>query len=389
VSKPLADIKILDLSRLIPGPFATMVLSDLGARVDKIEDAGAGDYLRYLLPQRGGAALAFHALNRGKRSAVLDLKKPEGRDAFARLVGHYDVLFEQFRPGVLERLGLGQDELRERHPRLIVCSLTGYGHTGPMRDRAGHDINYLARAGVLAAQGPPDAAPQVPAFQLADVSGGMWCVIAILAALRERDQTGRGKFCDIAMTDGVLGFATLATAAALAGEPVARGAEVLSGGIAPYQSYLSKDGAPMTLGALEPKFWVTFALANGLDPDPTALLPGEHQPAIKERVAEVFASRTRDEWIEFSKTNDCCVEPAIGFGEMWNDAQLSARQLFFETDAGGETLRLFRTPVSTRDETPPPAPRAGEHTRVVLSEAGFSDDEIDALVRAGAVKASE
>jgi crotonobetainyl-CoA:carnitine CoA-transferase CaiB-like acyl-CoA transferase len=380
--RPLEGIRILDLTRLIPGPFASMVLCDLGAQVDKIEDPGAGDYLRYVPPQRAGAAIAFHALNRGKRSAVLDLKKPEGRAAFERLVAGYDVLFEQFRPGVLERLGLGHAELRARHPRLIVCALTGYGRSGPLSGRAGHDINYLARSGVLAAQGPGDAQPQLPGFQLADVSGGMWCVIAILAALRERDQSGQGKICDIAMTDGVLGFATLTIASALAGEPPPRGGEVLTGGIAPYGSYLSKDGVPMTLGALEPKFWFAFAGAVGLDADPTALIPGDHQPELKRRVAEVFAARTAEQWSAFASEHDCCVEPATR--DPWSEPQLQARRMFFETTAQGETLRLFRTPVSPTDDTPAPAPRAGEHTRVILREAGLSDEEIDRLVAAGA-----
>jgi crotonobetainyl-CoA:carnitine CoA-transferase CaiB-like acyl-CoA transferase len=382
--RPLEGVRILDLSRLIPGPFATLVLRDLGAQVDKVEDAGAGDYLRYMAPERGGTALAFHALNRGKRSAVLDLKKPGGRAAFERLVGRYDVLFEQFRPGVLDRLGLGHEALLRRHERLVICALTGYGQNGPLRDRAGHDLNYLARSGLLSAQGPVDAPPQVPGFQLADVSGGMWCVIAILAALRERDATGKGKICDVAMTDGVLGFSVLAVASALGGEPVVRGNEVLTGGIAPYQTYLAKDGVPMTLGALEPKFWMTFAAGNGLEPDGTALLPGEHQAALKERVAQVFAGKTSDEWLAFAAEHDCCVEPAIGAAQLASDPHLQARGLFFDIEVAGEPLRHFRTPVSARDDVPPPAPRRGEHTRAILREAGLGDDEIDALVASGA-----
>src|SRR3954471_8924918 len=181
--QPLKGIRILDLSRLLPGPFATLVLADLGATVDKIEDTGGGDYLRHMPPQVAGESAAFQLLNRGKRSAVIDLKKPEGRAAMKRLVGAYDVLFDQFRPGVLARLGLGHDELRAAHPRLVICALTGYGQTGELAQKAGHDLNYLARSGVLGAQGPVDGPPQVPGFQLADFSCGMWSVVAILAAL--------------------------------------------------------------------------------------------------------------------------------------------------------------------------------------------------------------
>ncbi|MFS8064857.1 MAG: CaiB/BaiF CoA transferase family protein, partial [Byssovorax sp.] len=262
--RPLADVRVLDLSRLLPGPFATLVLADLGASVDKIEDAGGGDYLRVMPPQVAGESVAFQLLNRGKRSAVLDLKKPEGKAAFLRLLGSYDVLFEQFRPGVLDRLGLGHAALRAAHPRLIICALTGYGQTGPLAQRAGHDLNYLARSGVLGAQGPSDRPPQVPGFQLADVSGGLWSVIAIQAALIERARTGLGTFIDIAMTDGVLGFAITAMASALAGDPAPRGEEPLTGGIAPYNTYTSSDGHPMTLASLEPKFWMSFCAATGL-----------------------------------------------------------------------------------------------------------------------------
>src|SRR5262249_25285442 len=188
------------------------------------------------------------------------------------LLGTYDVLFEQFRPGVLGRLGIGHADLRAAHPRLVICALTGYGQTGALATRAGHDLNYLARAGVLGAQGPADGPPTVPGFQVADISGGMWCVIAILAALAERARTGEGQVLDIAMTDGVLGFATTALGAAMAGSPPARGGEALSGGIAPYNTYLSKDGHPITLAALEPKFWMTFCAAVGIEASMEAFL---------------------------------------------------------------------------------------------------------------------
>jgi crotonobetainyl-CoA:carnitine CoA-transferase CaiB-like acyl-CoA transferase len=299
--RPLQGTRVLDLSRLLPGPFATLVLADLGATVDKIEDSTGGDYLRHMPPHVAGESVAFQLLNRGKRSAVLDLKKPEGRAAMKRLVASYDVLFDQFRPGVLTRLGLGYDELRAIHPRLIICALTGYGQTGDLAQRAGHDIDYLARAGILGAQGPAGGAPQVPGFQLADISGGMWCVIAIQAALAQRARTGEGAVLDIAMTDGVLGFNAMAVGAALAGQDVKRGDEPLTGGIAPYQTYLSSDGHPIALGALEPKFWTSFCVNAGIEVDMSALLPGPHQAAIKHRVAAAFAGKTREEWARFGR----------------------------------------------------------------------------------------
>ena len=384
--RPLQDIRVLDLTRLLPGPFASLVLADLGASVDKIEDAGPGDYLRHMPPHAGGESAAFQLLNRGKRSAVIDLKKPDARAAFLRLVRSYDVLFEQFRPGVLDRLGLGHDVLRRENPRLVVCALTGYGQTGELSQRAGHDLNYLARAGVLGAQGPVGAPPQVPATQLADVSGGMWCVIAILSALRERDRTGQGATLDIAMTDGILGFASTAMASALAGERVRRGDEPLTGGIAPYQTYLSKDGHPMTLAALEPKFWMSFCAGVGVEATMDALMPGPHQSDLKSKIASIFASKTRQEWIAFAAERDCCVEPALDPSEIAADAHLQSRGLFFTLDTPRGPVPQMRLPITPRDFTPSPPPKKGEHTRAILRDAAFTDDEIEALIRSGTAR---
>jgi len=384
--RPLHGTRVLDLSRLLPGPFATLVLADLGATVDKIEDTGGGDYLRHMPPHAAGESVAFQMLNRGKRSAVLDLKKPEARAAFRRLVARYDVLFDQFRPGVLARLGLGHDALLAENPRLVICALTGYGQDGELSQRAGHDLNYLARSGVLGAHGPAGGAPQVPGFQMADISGGMWCVIAILAALRERDRTGQGRVLDVAMADGVLGFSMLAIGGALAGEEVKRGDEVLTGGIAPYNTYLAKDGHPITLAALEPKFWAAFCAGAGLEPDMSALFPGPHQAAIKARVAAVFAGKTREEWAAFGAEHDCCVEPVTLPAEVRDDPHLASRGLFFQLPTPRGEVPQLRTPVTPRDDRFAPPPRAGEHTRAVLREGGLTDAEIDALVSAGAAR---
>lgn len=386
--RPLRGLRVLDLSRLIPGPFATLVLADMGATVDKVEDPGGGDYLRHMPPAVAGASGAFHALNRGKRSLVLDLKRPEGRELLLRLLAGYDVLFEQFRPGVLDRLGLGHAALRERFPRLVICALTGYGQTGPLAHRAGHDLNYLARAGILGFQGPAGAPPQVPGFQMADVSGGLWSVIAILGALRERDRTGHGAVLDVAMADGVLGFASFSLGGLFAGQAAPRGEEPLAGGIAPYNTYLSSDDQPITLAALEPKFWASFCAGAGLEPDMTALFPGPHQAALKERLAALFRTRTRAEWEAFNAQHDCCVEPALAPSELRADPHLAARGLFFDVSVDGAPVGQFRTPVTpSPDEAPPaPAPRSGQHTDEVLAEAGLGEGEIAALRASGVVR---
>lgn len=378
--RPLLGKRILDLSRLLPGPFTTLVLADLGATVDKFEDLGGGDYLRHLVPG------AFDLLNRGKRGALLDLKKPEGRAAFERILGSYDVLFEQFRPGVLERLGLGHDVLRSKYPRLVICALTGYGQTGELAHRAGHDINYLARSGLLGSQGPTDAPPQLPGFQMADVSGGMWCVIAILAALAERERTGQGRVLDISMTDGVLGFATATLAAAFSGESLPRGASGLTGGIAAYNTYMSKDGHPFALGALEPKFWLSFCSAAGIEPRMEALLPGPHQVELKQIVANAIAQKTRAEWIEIQAKADCCLEPVVMQEDLRKDSFIESRGLFFDLETPKGPIPQYRTPVTPRDVAFEPPPRPGQHTRSVLLDAGLSDAEIDELIRVGAIR---
>jgi crotonobetainyl-CoA:carnitine CoA-transferase CaiB-like acyl-CoA transferase len=381
--RPLIGTRVLDLTRLLPGPFASLVLADLGAQVDKIEDPGGGDYTRVGVPQVGGMSAAFHALNRGKRSAVLDLKKPQGVAAFRRVLPHYHVLFEQFRPGVLERLGLGHEELLRENPKLVICALTGYGQNGPMAAKAGHDINYMARAGLMGLQGPATGAPQLPAFQLADVGGGLWSVVAILAALRERDRTGHGSVLDIAMLDSVIPFSTIALSKLFGGELPKRGAEMLTGGIAGYQTYATRDRQAMTLGALEPKFLMRFMQGAGIEADMSALLPGPHQAELQRRFADVFASKTRAEWEALSEDWDCCLEPVLRPDELNADPQLLARGVFFEVETGEGPVGQYRTPVTPHDLEPTPAPRQGQHTTQILHEAGLSDQDIAELRAAG------
>ncbi|MBK8941634.1 MAG: CoA transferase [Polyangiaceae bacterium] len=387
-STPLDDVRVLDLSRLLPGPFATLVLADMGATVDKIEDPGQGDYLRHMPPQVGEQNVAFGMLNRGKRSAVLDLKRSEGQRALSQMVGTYDVLFEQFRPGVLARLGLDPATLRERHPRLIICSLTGYGQTGPLAMRAGHDLNYLARAGVLGAQGPASQAPQLPGFQLADISGGLWSVVAILAALRHRDHTGEGAWLDIAMSEGTVPFYLTSLGAALAGHPGRRGDEQLTGAIAPYGVYPTKDGRWLTLAALEPKFWITFCSTFGREPSMSDLVPGEHQVQVKAWVEGVTRAKTVDEWRAYAGTHDVPIEPVLSLDEVAGDEHLAARQVFTKIATPDGDVPQVRTPVTPRREPSETklAPRQGEQTRLILEQAGLAGAVIDELFAAGVAR---
>jgi alpha-methylacyl-CoA racemase len=383
---PLAGVKVLDLSRLLPGPFASLVLADLGARVDKIEDTEGGDYLRMMPPLRAGVSSMFLALNRNKRSACLDLKKKSGRAALLRLVARYDVLLEQFRPGVLDRLGLGHRLLLERNPRLIVCALTGYGQDGPLAGRAGHDLNYLARAGVLGMSGPADAAPQVPGFQIADIGGGLWCVAAILAALHGRQATGVGTVVDVSMLESSMSFALSGFGQLFGGHLPSRGDGPLTGGLALYGTYATRDGRFVALAALEPKFWSAFCAGAGLAEDMSALLPGAHQAALKETLRALFASRTRAEWEIFGRDHDCCLEPVLEPEELGGDEQLRARGAFFEMGSPWGPIGQLRTPLTDRGRTHEAPPRQGEHTDAILHEAGIDDETIAAMKAEGAAR---
>ena len=381
---PLDGVRVLDLTRLIPGPYATMVLADLGARVDKVEDP-AGDYLRAMPPLLGDTSSLFLALNRNKRSACIDLKNPAGRAALLRLVDRYDVLCEAFRPGVMSRLGLSSDTLRVGNPRLVYCALSGYGADGPLAHRAGHDLTYLARSGVLGMQGPPGAPPQVPGFQVADIGGALWAVVGILAALHERARTGVGGFVDVSLMEASMPFAAAAIGQLQAGLPLRRGDEMLTGGLAVYGTYETKDRRYVALAALEWKFWEAFCRGLGREPEGSALVPGEHQVALRRTLTEVFASRTRDEWEAFGRANDCCVEPVLEPEDLARDEHLKARGLFFDAESPWGSIGQLRIPLA-RAETPRgPPPRKGEHTTEILREGGLEEEEITALRRSGAI----
>jgi crotonobetainyl-CoA:carnitine CoA-transferase CaiB-like acyl-CoA transferase len=384
-SGPLRDLRVLDLSRLLPGPFCTLLLSDLGARVDKLEDPGAGDYLRVIPPSKNGLSGRFIALNRDKRSLCLDLKRPEGRAAFLRLVSRYDVVVESFRPGVMERLGVGYEALAAVNARIVLCSISGYGQTGPYRDRAGHDLNYIALAGVLGLNGSPER-PMVPGVQIADIAGGgLFGALGILAALHEARATGKGSHVDVSMCEGALAFLlTELGNLELTGAPPRRGEELLNGGAACYGVYRTRDGRYLSVGALEPKFWEAFNRAIGREVDLSELVgPADVQARVRADVQAILETRTRAEWEAVFAATDACVEPVLAPDEIAAHPQHAARGLFFRA---GDFAQVH-TPVAVDRNAPhAPPPAQGEHTTQVLAEAGFTDEEIAALRASGAAR---
>ena len=378
----LRGVRVLDLSRLLPGPFLTMVLADMGADVIKVEDPRVGDYLRAFPPAKGGVSGRYLAVNRGKRSIAIDLKAPAGRDAFLRLAERADVVVESFRPGVMDKLGLGYAALAAQNARLVVCSISGYGQTGPYAHRAGHDLDYIGLAGVLAMGGPAGGAPAMPGVQIADLAGGaLWGATAILGALVGRERSGRGAHLDISMTEGALALLAAELGNLECGARPTRGVETLNGGMACYGVYRAKDGRYLAVGALEPKFWVALNQGIGRPPQIAELAGDARQQAkIREELAAIFETKTAAEWHAVLAEHDCCVEVILEPEELADHPLHQARGVFFEIDGGAGVgrMRQVRTPVG-EPEAPRPPPRLGEHTREVLAEAGFDDAEIAAL----------
>jgi alpha-methylacyl-CoA racemase len=393
MSGALSGLRVLDLSRLLPGGFCSLLLADLGAEVLKVEDTGMGDYVRWSPPYHEGAddsakSAHFLAVNRGKRSIRLNLKEDAGREVLLRLVREHDVLLESFRPGVMERLGVGYERLREENPGLVYCALTGYGQTGPYTARSGHDMNYLGVNGLLGLTGEPAGPPVQAAGQIADLGGGaLMAAFGILAALHERERSGRGQMVDVSMFDGSLSWLALVAAKYLCdGAVPARGELELAGGLICYRPYACRDGW-VTLGALEPKFWQAWCRGVGREDlvERQFERPGSDAHAEVERI---FLERTRSEWRGFAERHDCCLEPVLGLDEALESELVRAREMVVELDQpGADGVRLLGVPVKlsrTPGRPARPAPALGEHTRDVLSSLGYTEEEIASLESSGA-----
>ena len=393
---PLEGLKVLDLSRLLPGGFCSLLLADFGAEVVKVEDTGMGDYIRWSPPHHEGAdptagSALFLSLNRNKTSIRLNLKSEEGREVLLALVRDADVLLESFRPGVLDRLGVGWERLREENPRLVYCAITGYGQDGPYRDRPGHDMNYLGLVGLLGLSGERDGPPVQAAGQIADLGGGaLMAAFGVMAALRERDRSGEGQLVDVSMADGALSWLAMTAAQHLAdGVVPRRGEGALNGGLVCYRPYACSDGW-VTLGALEPKFWRAWCEGVGRED----LIELQFSPPGSEAHAQVegeFVKRTRAEWQQFASEVDCCLEPVLDLDEALGSELVRDREMVVEVDQPGAArpvrllgvpVKLSRTPGDVRRL---PGPALGEHTEEVLRGLGLSDERIAALMASGAV----
>ena len=385
----LEGLKVLDFTTLLPGPYATLVLADLGAEVLRVVRPGSEDVVTNWPPVISETDITGTAawLGRGKRSIFLNLKKDSAVSAVKRLIMDYDILVEQFRPGVMERLGLGYETLKKLNPRLIYCSITGYGQTGIMRDKAGHDCNYLARSGILSAAGRKKYGPALYNFQIADVAAGSNnAVIGILAAVYQRLSTDKGQYIDISMCDGVVPFNSMDGAAFLTGGAEPGREEGLLNGGSIYDLYETADGGYMSVGSLEPKFFARLCEILELTEwkDGKCLLedPGKVKNAIREK----FLTRTRDEWAELFKDADACVEPVLTLREAVEDEQLNERGMWPEVLLNASNVKKIRQPGCPirLSESPVHYESAGVsegyHTKEVLSRMGYSEAEISEMV---------
>jgi crotonobetainyl-CoA:carnitine CoA-transferase CaiB-like acyl-CoA transferase len=385
---PLAGLRVLDLTRLLPGPVCTLYLADLGADVIKIEDLAAGDYARGLGARPGTESAFYRAVNRNKRSAAIDLKKPEGVAAFLALAQRADAIVESFRPGVVESLGIDYAAVAAGNPRVVYASISGYGQDGPRASAAGHDINYLGYAGVLDQTGTRGGPPALCNLQIADLLGGAAsAAIALLAALVGAQRGGQGRYIDVAMADASLAHNIFALHALTQwGRTLPRGRDLLTGGVPCYGVYGTQDGRWLAVGALEDKFWQ--ALCTALDrPDlaPLAFASGTEGERVRRDLEAIFAAAPLAHWVERLASVDCCVTPVLTLDEALADAQFAARGM------------VVRRPDGTVQYAPPfklsghdfavarEAPAQGEHTAQVLREAGCDDATIATLAAGGAI----
>jgi len=385
----LDGVRVLDLTRLLPGPYATQLLADAGADVVKIEDTGAGDYARSMSPTVRGRGAIFDAVNRGKRSVALDLKTDPGREAFLDLAATADVVIESFRPGVVDRLGVGPEAVRGRNEAVVYCSLSGYGATGPRSDRVGHDLNYAGLAGLLDMTRPsPDDPPTIPGYPIADMGGGLLAAFAVVSALLSRELgDGTGEFLDVGMTDAVVSFSQAVAPAAFAGEDPRPGETPLTGGVPWYDVYECADGRYVTVAALEPGFWENLCDVLGRPEwrDRHGTDDPAEREALREALAETFAERPREAWVERLGAADAAVEGVYAPAETLAHPQIDARGYVERAEEAPPRVGFPVRGDRIDAEPTPEVPGHGEHTAELLGAIGYDDEDLDRLRAADAI----
>ena len=388
----LSALRVLDLTRLLPGAFCSGLMGDLGAEVIKVEEPTNGDYNRQWEPKNKKESGSFLLLNRNKKSLTLNLKSEDGKAVFLRMAKSADIVLEGFRPGVMDRLGLSYERLRDDNPRLIYCAISGYGQDGPYRLAPGHDLNYMALAGALQLFGKAGEGPIVPGLSIADVGGGsLTAVIGVLAAVISREKTGEGQYVDISMMDGVVSWLALHGADYLFGGIEPRGGERPFIGQAPcYNVYECADGKYLSLGIIEAHFWRRFCdVADLPDEADTQWPTGAAADAQKKRLVDLFKTRARDAWVEMLLGADIPASPVNSIAEALEDPQFKHRQMlqYVEHPVEGRVpqlgfpIKLSETPCAIMA----PPPLLGEHTADLLQELGYSDVEIDQMRDGGVI----
>jgi crotonobetainyl-CoA:carnitine CoA-transferase CaiB-like acyl-CoA transferase len=388
---PLDGMRVLDLTRLLPGNYCCWLLASLGAEVTKVEDPAAGDYMRVIGRMVDGQSGTHHLVNRGKRSIVIDLKSPAGRETFLKLVEQSDAVVESFRSGVMERLGVGPDVLRERNPSIVIASISGYGATGPLSGVAAHDINALAFAGLMTQMTRNQAGvPEPLTTPLADlIGGGFVPAIGVLALLLQAQRTDKGGWLDASLAEGAALLPSVLAGDVLSGGPVPAPGTPEWAGSAFYRVYHLVDGQ-VAVGAVEPQFWRGLCEALGLPELIDAHAEEERQPEVERILAERFATMTRAEFLELTAGRDTCANLVQDTWEMATSDHARARELV--RPAVDVPMQVLAPPFRIDGARPPEtlgAPKQGEHTHAVLRDAGFSDDEIANLVETGAIGLAE
>ncbi len=385
----LNGLKILDFSTLLPGPYATLMLGDLGAEIIKISSPDKPDIVADYLPYIEGTDITANQawLGRNKKNLFLNLKTEKAVEIIKKLITEYDIIVEQFRPGVMERLGLGYETLKEINPRLIYCSLTGYGQTGPMKNNAGHDINYLARSGNMNYSGRKSTGPVLTNMQIADIGvGSLYSVIGILSAVHYREVTGKGQYVDVSMFDGLIPFNAMEGAGFLINgkEPEREGTR-LNGGSA-YDFYETKDNRYISVGSLEPKFWKNFCECIELPELVSQTVMPENVSALKETVRKRILEKTLKEWTDIFEGKDVCVEPVLTMKEaLTEDEHVKERKLVVDVelpDSNGKTVKQMGMPLKLSEcpvEYVKTGYPLGYHTNSILADLGYSSAEIKNL----------